>query len=145
MKNLNVAEKLELAYNTSISKLFWIGASIDNDDLEEILQEFYDNDKESFEKYFPELIGDEFFEDYLTNDRLKTYLYEYDRLGFLAEILVPAPLNISFKENKPISWSTGGTYRVGYCYGETPAILLRNIQKKATQIFNECVKAAKKK
>ena len=125
MKNRNAVKRFEQSYGVEIEKLYWIAGSLDNDGLKEFINEM---DEKDFENCFPEIFKSEEYQQYQDDNELLQALVDFEKFGFIAEILIPECKNFRFQEGKenPVSWSSfGGVCRVAYCYGETREELLK--------------------
>lgn len=139
--NLKFAERLDGAHSAFIRKLFWIAASPENKDIEEVLQEM---NERIFEKYFPDIATTAHYENDRNGERLLSVLVDRRYFGFLAEVGVPEASKFKYKDSKPVSWAvSGGISTLVHVYAESLESLVSEIEKAATAIFEETVKRDK--
>lgn len=145
MKNRDAVERFDQAYGAKIEKLYWIAGSLKDRDFKDFINEMEEKD---FEECFPEIFKSEYYQEYQNDDELVQALFDFNKFGLLAYVLIPECKNFTFKEGseRPTSWSSSaGVCRVAYCYGETREELLKSIEKKAEEIFQEYIQKHKSK
>lgn len=87
----------------------------------------------------------ELIENEIEDKALAFQLVRQGRDGFLAEVYFEEIRNISFKDDKPYSWSSGGVYRVHWIYADTVGELVEKILKVDEEEYNNMVAKARKK
>ena len=145
MKNRDAVERFDQAYGAKIEKLYWVAGSLEDRELNDFINEMEEKD---FEECFPEIFKSEHYQQYQDDDELLQALVDFNKFGLLAYVLFPECKNFTFKEGreKPVSWSSSaGVCRVAFCYGENREELLKSIEKKSKEIFQEYVQEHKSK
>jgi hypothetical protein len=134
MSNKKVVERFEQAQGAKIEKLFWIAGSLEHCDLKDLIEEMSD---EAFENCFPEVFNSPYFEEYRDEGELLQALVDKDKLGLVAEILIPIAKNFSYDQDGNVSsWSSSSGYcQVDYVYGDTLELLLVEVEKSADKHF----------
>ena len=145
LKNIDALERFTQAKDASISRIIWIAANIESNQLEDIVS---DMDESDFTRCFPWItISEPKFKDHFDDKkRLCGLIIDHDKYGLLAAVDFPQCDNFVFKNGKPISWSCNpGICRIGYVYAEDREGLLKEIEKYADEIFIEYQIEFKKK
>lgn len=133
MNHKEMLERFEQAGSAKIDKLFWIAGSIESNDLISLIEDFED---ENWERVFPEIYKSEHFEYYKSDKDSLFGLYDFNKLGFLAEVHIPQCSNFSFMKNKkPYAWQTGAISHLEYVYAETPEELINQVEERAKYWF----------
>lgn len=87
----------------------------------------------------------ELIENEIEDKGLAFQLVRQGQDGFLAEVNFEKIWNISFKDDKPYSWNSGGVYRVHWIYASTIGELVEKILKVDEEEYNRMVEEARKK
>lgn len=131
-----VFDTIEQARGTVVSSIFYIATQIESKQLMDLLIEM---EKDDFVQLFPEIKKSNIFEvDQLTEDDITEFLFDYNKLGFLAITNHPIHSNFTFKQDgefESCSYSRGASYE-SYVYAETIDELLEKIEAKAEQWYN---------
>src|SRR5690606_24317869 len=136
MKNTEATERIEQSHSAKVEKLFWIAGCLENSELKDLINEM---EEEDFVECFPEIA--EYYQEYQEDEELIQALIDFRKFGLLAYVLVPECTKFTFQDGRPIIYSiNGGVCRVAYCYGETREELLKSIEEKSEQIFQEYIK-----
>jgi len=144
MKNIEALERIEQAKGAKIEKLIWIAGSFESSELTDLLSEL---DDDRWKKLFPEIFESQFFEEARSDiEWMKDSLLDFKKLGLIAEINIPTCDCFSYTNGKPTSWcSHPGICRIEYIYAESLEDLMSEIEKVAEKLFQEYVRADKKK
>lgn len=144
MTNREAVNRFEQAYDAKIEKLYWIAGSLDNHDLRSIIED--DMSEKDFEKCFPKIFNSEYYKQYRDDNEILQAFVDFNYFGLFAEVYVPKCENFSFKNGKPVSWSSsGGISRIEYVYAENLEDLMKEIELSGKKVFDDCVKSEKKK
>ncbi len=140
MNNSKQLLRFEEAGSARISKLFWIASCWETYDLKSFLNDDVQDD--DYEKYLPEVFSSKHFSEHRDSESIEELMYDHNKFGFMAEVLFPICSRFSYnKDGTPSSWtSSGGHCRMSYIYAETPALLLKQIEKEAKVWFAEFIK-----
>jgi hypothetical protein len=142
--NREAVDRFEQAYNAKIEKLYWLAGSLDNHDLRSIIED--DMSEKDFKKCFPKIFNSEYYKEYLDDNEILQAFVDFNYFGLFAEVYVPKASDFTFKNGKPVSWSSnGGISRIAYVYAETMEELLKEIELSAKEIFDDCIQSEKKK
>lgn len=139
MNNIDVEEFLtQECQSSSIERLVWIAAAR-NSEINDLLELTSDNEIESL---FPGIPLEE-------NDFAEGLRYA-GRLGFLARVYMPIPINVRFKNDnyengEVVGYGVGGAATIVYAYAETTEDLLQEIKKGVEPRFEYYIKKEREK
>lgn len=139
MNNIEAVDRFDQTSGVKIAKLFWIAGSLENSDLNEMLEEMEDDD---FKKCFPEIFNSNNYEEYHNEGEFIQALINFNKFGLLAEIHLPECKNFKFENGKdhPVSWNVHkGICRIEYCYAETLEDLMSEIEKTSEKVFKHYI------
>lgn len=142
MTNKDFAERFEQTRGVQIEKLFWIAGSVDNYELNDLIEELED---QHWEKLFPDIFNDEQFEGSIVKG--VDALIEFGKFGLIAEIHIAMLCYFSYNEDdtKVFASYSRGCCRIEYAYAETLEELMIEIEKISEEIFREEVQKDRKK
>lgn len=137
--HLNVVDRFEQTGAMMIA-LYWIPLVCIERHTD--FQAFIDDmPQEQFEKLFPDIASSEYYNEWLESQELVQALFDYRKLGYIAEIHIPKHTNFTFKlDGSPSSWSSNSGYcEIHYVYGNTPEELLQQIEKTSEECFQASI------
>ena len=141
MNNLEFAEQFNKA-GININKLFWIAASDNKGDVEDMIQEM---DDAQFESVFPDCFRDPQYATAKDDGYIMSLLKKHYKYGFVAEVIMPIPYD--FKCNAfgtVVSWSTSPYKgRITYAYAETTDLLFVEVGGIRDRLFEYFVELEK--
>lgn len=128
--------------------LHWIALSLNDDERDDnnLFETLTDIKVEKLLKVFgvnnvPAGTYPEFF----NREQLWEFIVQHHRFGFFIEVGKDVCKNFTYRDGKPIGWSSSGSMRrIFYAYAETSKGLLHAIEKENEVLFNDMMALDKK-
>jgi hypothetical protein len=143
MEHKKALETIEQAHGTVVLSIFYIAAQIESKSLMDLL---IDMEEEDFLSLFPEIKESNIYQvDQLTEEDIQEFLFDSNKLGFIAITNHPIHSKFTFKpdgEFESCSYSRGACYQ-SYVYGETIDELINNVEKSAEKFWQYDLDKAK--
>lgn len=144
MNNREAVERFEQAHSAKLENLFWIAGALENDKFKEIIED--DMSDKDFAKCFPAIFNSKSYTQYRNESEMMQAFVDFKLFGLFAEIHIPRAYNFTYKAGKPVSWSSSaGSCRIAYVYAETMESVMVQIELASEEIFQEYIKAEKKR
>ena len=142
MKNTEALDRLDQTHGAYIDKLIWIAGNTENRELQEIVDDFSDND---WKTTFPEIYNSEYFQE--SKEEITETFLDFQKFGFLARIHFPKCSSFDLDKNgKPQSFRINHSIcRVRYVYAETLEDLISQIEKLSEVVLQEYITEEKAK